>query len=50
MNYTLTEKQLEVIQEILKRNNRAEIIPTKNGIKVVEIIRRNIEQNTDTRS
>lgn len=49
MTYTLTESQFAAIREILKRNNRAEIIPTKNGLKVVEIIRRNIEQNTDTR-
>lgn len=43
MNYTLTEKQLEVITDIIKRGNRAELIPVKNGVKIIEITRKEIK-------
>lgn len=43
MIYTLTEKQLEVIIEIIKRGNRAELIPIRNGVKIIEITRKEIK-------
>ena len=43
MTYTLTEKQLEVITEIIKHGNRVELIPVKNGVKIIEITRKEIK-------
>ena len=39
MNYELTSKQLDVISDILRRGNRAELIPMKNSVKIIEIKR-----------
>lgn len=39
----LTGKQLEAIAEIIKRGNRAELIPVKNGVKIIEITRKEIK-------
>ena len=39
----LTNKQLEAITEIIRRGNRAELIPVKNGVKIIEITRKEIK-------
>lgn len=39
----LTDKQLEAIAEIIERGNRAELIPIKNGVKIIEITRKEIK-------
>lgn len=39
----LTNKQLEVITDIIKRGNRAELIPVKSGVKIIEITRKEIK-------
>lgn len=42
-DFILTESQLEAIAEIIKRGNRAELIPVKNGVKIIEITRKEIK-------
>ncbi len=44
-----TEQLMAIIMEILNRDNRAEIVKTKDGVKVYEITRRKIELNKITR-
>jgi hypothetical protein len=39
----LTDKQLAAIAEIIERGNRAELIPVKNGVKIIEITRKEIK-------
>lgn len=49
MKYTVSADQLvAAIMEILDRDNRAEIVKTKDGVKVYEITRRKIELNKVT--
>lgn len=50
MIQTISADQLvAAIMEILDRDNRAEIVKTKDGVKVYEITRRKIELNKVTR-
>lgn len=39
----LTEKQISQIEYALKRNKRIEIIPIKDGVRIVEIKRETIK-------
>ncbi len=39
MNFDLTNEQLDLIRAILQRGHRAELIPVKNGVKIIEIKR-----------
>lgn len=39
MNYELTDEQLDLIKAILQRGHRAELIPVKNGVRIMEIKR-----------
>lgn len=49
MNTISAEQLVTAIMKILDRDNRAEIVKTKDGVKVYEITRRKVELNKDTR-
>ena len=42
-SYTLTEAQLKAITEIIRRGDRVELIPVKDGVTILEIKRREIK-------
>ena len=42
----LTENQVKAIEEILRKGERAEIIPVKDGIKILRVVRKEYKTNT----
>ncbi|MBQ2580042.1 MAG: hypothetical protein II574_00275 [Ruminococcus sp.] len=40
MKYNLTDKQTAEVAAILDKGNRVELIPVKDNIKIIEIIRK----------
>ncbi len=42
MKYRLSEKEIKVIESILDKEDRVELIPGKDGIKAVHIKRKTI--------
>ncbi len=40
--YTLTKDRIKDIERILSNGNRVELIPVKNGIKVVQVKRETV--------
>lgn len=40
MKYTLTDKQTAEVAAILDKGNRVELIPCKDDVKIIEIIRK----------
>lgn len=40
MKYTLTDKQTAEVTAILDKGNRVELIPCKDDVKIIEIIRK----------
>lgn len=41
--YTLTKKGIEDIERVLSNGNRVEIIPVKDGIKIVQVKRETLD-------
>lgn len=39
----LTDKQLHAIHRVLKKGERVELIPNKDGVRVLEVKRRNVK-------
>ena len=39
----LTEKQLKAIHRVLEKGERVELIPNKDGVRLLEVKRRNIK-------
>lgn len=39
----LTEKQLQAIHRVLEKGERVELIPNKDGVRLIEVKRRNIK-------
>jgi len=39
----LTEKQLQAIHRVLEKGDRVELIPNKDGVRLLEVKRRNIK-------
>ena len=39
----LKEKDLEAIEEILKRGNRVELLPTRNCVRIYSVDRKEVE-------
>lgn len=39
----LTEKQLQAIHRVLEKGERVELIPNKDGVRVLEVKRRNVK-------
>lgn len=48
MNYKITEQMIPVIESILSRGMRVELIPTKVGIKII-IVERHEAKKLDMR-
>lgn len=44
--YLLTQKQVEQIRQILEKGDRVELIPGKDGIKIIQETRKEIKQCT----
>ncbi len=40
----MDEKQIKVIESILKKGDRIELIPVKNGVKIIHIKREEIKE------
>lgn len=40
----LTENEIRAIEDILNCDDRAEVIPTKNGVKIVKIHREQVNK------
>lgn len=40
--YTLSEKSIEEIARVLSKGNRVELIPVKDGIKIVKVKRETV--------
>lgn len=40
---TLTDEQIAAINKILTHGERVELIPTKEGAKLIKVVRRNIK-------
>ena len=40
----MDEKQIKVIESILKKGDRIELIPMKNGVKIIHIKREEIKE------
>jgi len=43
---TLTKEQIAVINNTVSRGDRVEIIPTKEGARIVKILRRNVKSDS----
>lgn len=41
----LTEKQLQAIHRVLEKGDRVELIPNKDGVRLLEVRRKNIKTN-----
>ena len=41
----LTPKQIEVIEAVLRKGDRAELIPVKDGVKIIHIKREEVKPN-----
>lgn len=41
--YTLSPEQVEKIQQVLERGDRIELIPAKDGIKIIQESRKEIK-------
>ena len=41
--YSLSPAQIEQIQKVLEQGNRIELIPGKDGIKIIQEIRKEIK-------
>lgn len=41
----LSEKQVKAIEDIVRRGERAEVIPVKDGVKILRVVRK--EYKTD---
>lgn len=41
----MDENQIKAIEEILKKGDRIELIPVKNGVKIIHIKREELKQN-----
>lgn len=39
----MTEKTIEVIESILSKGDRVELIPVKDGVKVIQVQRKEIK-------
>ncbi len=39
IKYKLTEKQIESIERVVNRGQRAEIVPVKDGLKILRVVR-----------
>ena len=41
--YTLSPEQVEKIKQVLERGDRIELIPSKDGIKIIQEVRTEIK-------
>ena len=41
----LTPKQIEAIEAVLRKGDRAELIPVKDGVKIIHIKREEVKPN-----
>ena len=41
----MDEKQIKTIEDVLKKGDRIELIPVKDGVKIVHIKREEVKQN-----
>lgn len=41
--YTLSPEQVEKIKQVLERGDRIELIPGKDGIKIIQEIRKEVK-------
>lgn len=39
IKYKLTQEQIEAIERITNRGQRAEVVPVKDGLKVLRVVR-----------
>lgn len=44
--YRLTPEMVEKIKQILEKGDRIELIPVKDGVKVIHEVRREVKSNT----
>ena len=42
----LTPKQIEAIEAVLRKGDRAELIPVKDGVKIIHIRREEVRTET----
>ena len=40
---TLTKDDIAAIEKILQTGNRVELIPTKDGVRIIKVIRHNMQ-------
>ena len=40
--YRLTEQEIKIIEEVLAKGNRAEIIPMKDRVKIIQLIHKDV--------
>ena len=45
----LTREQCEIISDITSRGDRAEIIPTPDGLKIISVRRMEVKQSVETK-
>ena len=41
--YTLSSEQVEKIKQVLEQGNRIELIPVKDGVKIIQEVRNEIK-------
>jgi hypothetical protein len=41
--YTLSPEQVEKIEQVLERGDRIELIPGKDGVKIIQEIRKEVK-------
>lgn len=44
------KKEMVAIQRIINRGNRAEVIPVKDGVRIIEVIRKETWKKQDSNS
>lgn len=48
MDYKLTPEQIEKIEEVISKGDRVEIIPAKDGARIIQETRKEIKFNKKT--